>query len=198
MSLEHHKDDLFLIKRYRNGDTNALDSLIKRYQDRLYNVILKMCSNPDDAMELTQDSFVKVIENADSFEGKSSFYTYLFRVGVNLTINFCNRRKKVRFTTIDKSDDDGHGTMADYFQSDSQPDPAEVLMNKEAVELLHSALESLDEKYRTIIVLRDIEDMTYEQISEILSLESGTVKSRLFRARSLLKEKLMPYLNDEE
>ncbi len=200
MSLQNQNDDFFLIKRYRNGDKAALDSLIKRYQGRLYNVILKMCSNPDDAMELTQDSFVKVIENVDSFEGKSTFYTYLFRVGVNLAINFCNRRKIVRFTALDGGDADVQGSAAlmDYFQSDSEPDPADVLMNKEAVGLLRSALGSLDEKYRTIIVLRDIEDMSYEQISEILELESGTVKSRLFRARMLLKEKLMPFCDEEK
>jgi len=198
VSSQHQNDDFFLIKRYRNGDKNALDTLIKRYQSRLYNVILKMCSNPDDAMELTQDSFVKVIENVDSFEGKSSFYTYLFRVGVNLAINFCNRRKIVRFTTLDGGDDEGQTSLMDYFQCDEQCDPSDVLMNKEAVGLLRSALESLDEKYRTIIVLRDIEDMSYERISEILELEAGTVKSRLFRARMLLKEKLMPFWNDEK
>ncbi len=200
MSSQHQHDDFFLIKRYRNGDKNALNTLINRYQDRLYNIILKMCSNPDDAMELTQDSFVKVIESVDSFEGKSSFYTYLFRVGVNLAINFCNRRKKIRFTTLDdggNEGEEGRSVLMDYFQSESEPDPADVLMSKEAIGVLRSALNDLDEKYRTIIVLRDIEDMSYEQISDILELEAGTVKSRLFRARMLLKEKLTPFWNDE-
>lgn len=199
MSDIRQNDDLFLVKRYRNGESNALNTLIKRYQGRLYNTILKMCSNPDDAMELTQDSFVKVLENVDGFEGKSSFYTYLFRVGINLTINFCNRRKKVRFSPIDGGiDDENTLSPINSLASESFDEPCDVLIRKESVALLRAALAELDEKYRTILVLRDIEDMSYEDIAEILELESGTVKSRIFRARMLLKEKLSPILGGEE
>jgi RNA polymerase sigma-70 factor (ECF subfamily) len=199
VSNREKNNDLFLIERYRGGDKSALDTLIKRYQNRLYNTILKMCASPEDALELTQDSFVKVIENIDKFQGKSSFYTYLFRVGVNLTINFCNRRKKVRFATIDAETEnaDGRGMLKDYLEGRGKDDPADIVSDKEAVDILRRAIASLEDKYREVLVLRDIEEMTYEQIAQTLELEAGTVKSRLFRARAMLKDILESKLGDE-
>ncbi|MFI4911405.1 MAG: RNA polymerase sigma factor [Sedimentisphaeraceae bacterium JB056] len=188
------------MQRYRNGDTEAISILISRYQNRLYNTILKMCHNHEDALELTQDSFVKVIESIDKFEGKSSFYTYLFRVGVNLTINFCNRRKKIGFTTIDgdKNDTGGKVLLKDYLVDGSIDDPADIVANQEAVEILRECISELEDKYRTILVLRDIEQMSYEQIAEVLTLEIGTVKSRLFRARAMLKDKLTAVFGEQD
>lgn len=200
MKIDDKNNDFFLVQRYRNGDTEAISILISRYQNRLYNTILKMCHNHEDALELTQDSFVKVIESIDKFEGKSSFYTYLFRVGVNLTINFCNRRKKIGFITIDgdKNDTAGKVLLKDYLIDGSIDDPADIVANQEAVEILRGCVSELEDKYRTILVLRDIEQMSYEQIAEVLALEIGTVKSRLFRARAMLKEKLIAVFGDHD
>ena len=85
-------DDSMLVKQYRQGDTRAMGTLIAKYQDRVFNSVLRICGNRDDAAELTQDAFVKVIESLSTFEGKSAFYTWLFRIAVNLTINHCKRR----------------------------------------------------------------------------------------------------------
>ena len=156
--------------------------LIVKYQDRVYNTILKICNNSDDAAELTQDTFVKVLENITGFRGKSSFYTWLFRVAVNEAINFCRRRFKVAARSLDG----GLPAMTDRVDND----PARLAQQKEVIALLTEAIGRLDEDHRVIIVLRDIEQMSYEQIAETLELELGTVKSRLSRARAVLRELL--------
>jgi RNA polymerase sigma-70 factor (ECF subfamily) len=157
-----------------------MSRLIVKYQDRVYNTIFKICNNCDDAAELTQDTFVKVLENITSFRGKSSFYTWLFRVAVNETINFCRRRFKV----VTQSLDGGMPVPADMTEND----PARLAQQKEVIALLTEAIGRLDEDHRVVIVLRDIEQMSYEQIAETLELELGTVKSRLSRARAMLRE----------
>ncbi len=192
MNTETQNNDFDLIKRYRKGDKEALNSLISRYQNRLYHVILKICNSPEDALELTQDSFVKAIENIEKFKGNSTFYTYLYRIGVNLAINFSNRRKKMHFLAIDNAaDDQGLGALKDYLVDKTFDDPAQIVQNDEAIAILRQQIADIEEKYRVVLVLRDIEEMTYEQIAQTLELEEGTVKSRLFRGRAMLREKLL-------
>ena len=182
-------DDDGLIERYRCGDGTALEQLIVRYQDRIYNVILKICANRDDAAELTQDAFVKAIENIAGFKGKSSFYTWLFRIAVNLTLNYCKRRFRLDRQSLDAELQGEAGReLKLYLANESSPDPAEAAQNKELCQLAVKALQKLDDPQRAVIVLRDIEDMSYEQIADILNIQLGTVKSRLNRARNNLRE----------
>jgi len=171
-----------------------MEQLILKYQNRIYNVILKICANPDDAAELTQDTFVKIIENIGRFERRSSFYTWAFRIGVNLTLNYCQRSAKHGFSSLD-ADDNEHSQHAktqlkEFLSDDSSPDPAAVAQNKELGEIVVETLMKLDDAQRTVIVLRDIEGMNYAEIANVLGVELGTVKSRLSRARSSLRELL--------
>lgn len=175
-------DDETLVKQCQRGDSEAMSRLIVKYQDRIYNVILKICNNSDDAAELTQDTFVKVMENIAGFRQHSSFYTWLFRVAVNEAINFCRRRFKVSSQSLDS----GVSPMALADMADN--DPARLAQQKEMIVLLTEAIGRLDEDHRVVLVLRDIEQMTYNQIAESLELELGTVKSRLSRARAMLRE----------
>ena len=177
-------DDETLVKQCQRGDSEAMTCLIVKYQDRIYNTILKICNNSDDAAELTQDTFVKVIENITAFRGKSSFYTWLFRVAVNETINFCRRRFKVPVQSLDS------GLSLTAPTESPENDPARLAQQKEVIQLLTAAIGRLDEDHRVVLVLRDIEQMSYDQIAEVLQLELGTVKSRLSRARALLRELL--------
>ena len=185
-------DDTALVQRCRQGDPSAAERLILKYQNRIYNAILRICANPDDAAELTQDTFVKVIENIDKFEGRSSFYTWAFRIGVNLTLNYCQRNAKVGFKSLDAEDDidkgKGRGVLKEFLASDALPDPAVVAQNKELCRLVVKAMMKLDDTQRAVIVLRDIEGMNYAQIAEVLDIELGTVRSRLSRARNNLRE----------
>jgi len=185
-------DDAILVQQCRQGDSEAMERLIRKYQNRIYNIILKMCVNPDDAAELTQETFVKIIENINGFQGRSSFYTWAFRIAVNLTLNFCKKNVKVRLSSLDAQQDE-HNEQArqqlkDFLSDDSSPEPAAIAQNKELCELAIKALMKLDENQKAVVVLRDIEGMSYAQISEVLDIELGTVRSRLSRARNNLRE----------
>ena len=185
-------DDASLVDKCRSGDSAATERLILRYQGRIYNVILKMCANPDDAAELTQESFVKVLENIDGFRGKSSFYTWLFRIAVNLTLNHCKRSSRLGLRSLDAEDYDRSGRakqmLREVLSDESSPDPATLAQNRELCALALDAIRSLDDAHRAVIVLRDIEGMSYVQMARVLEVELGTVRSRLSRARSKLRE----------
>ena len=185
-------DDAVLVEMCRRGDSAAMERLILKYQNRIYNIILKICANTEDAAELTQDTFVKVIENIDKFEGRSGFYTWAFRIAVNLTLNYCKRNVQLGFRSLESSDDEhdrqGKIALKEFLADESSPDPAAVVINKELAEIAVKALMKLDDWQRAVIVLRDIEGMNYAQIADVLGIEHGTVKSRLSRARSALRE----------
>jgi len=185
-------DDAVLVKQCQQGDSTAMELLILKYQNRIYNVILKICADPDDAAELTQETFVKVIENIDKFEGRSGFYTWAFRIAVNLTLNYCQRNAKLAIRSLD-AEQGRHNSQAkqllrQFLSDDSSPDPAALAQNKELYEIAIKALMKLDEAQRAVVVLRDIEGMNYAQIAKVLDIELGTVRSRLSRARGRLRE----------
>jgi len=185
-------DDTVLVQRCRQGDSDAMGQLITKYQDRIYNVILKICANHDDAAELTQETFVKVIENISTFKGESAFYTWLFRVAVNLTLNYCKREAKFRTQSLDMQTrpefDSARTNLGAFLTDESVQDPAILAQNREIGQIIADALNKLEDHQRTIVVLRDIEGMTYAEIADALQIELGTVKSRLSRARENLRQ----------
>lgn len=184
-------DDHVLVNQCRQGDSEAMGRLILKYQDRIYNTILKICANRDDAAELTQETFVKVIERINSFKGRSAFYTWLFRVAVNLTYNYCKRRVKLPTYSLENMTgsefDDSRAQLKTFLADENAIDPAVIVQNMEVGQIAMAALSKLDEDHRVVLVLRDIEGMAYNEIAETLQVELGTVKSRLSRARANLK-----------
>lgn len=186
-------NDAVLIEQYRKGDSEAMERLVLKYQNRIYNVILKICADPDDAAELTQETFVKVIENLNKFEGRSGFYTWTFRIAVNLTLNYCQRNSRLAFRSLDaeqqqQDDSQVKQVLKDFLSDDSSPDPAAEVQSKELYRIAARTLMGLDEAHRAVIVLRDIEGMSYARIAEVLNIELGTVRSRLSRARSKMRD----------
>jgi RNA polymerase sigma-70 factor (ECF subfamily) len=185
-------DDSVLVQQSQTGDTQAMERLILKYQGRIYNVILKMCGNPDDAAELAQETFVKVIESIDKFKGRSSFYTWLFRIAVNLTLNHCQRSARTATRSLDAEETEPEGRaqqlLKDLLSDESAVDPAVLAQSRELCELAKRSLLTLEEPQRAVVVLRDIEGMDYAQIADVLNIELGTVRSRLSRARSNLRE----------
>jgi RNA polymerase sigma-70 factor (ECF subfamily) len=185
-------DDTALVNQFRQGDSDAMEKLILKYQDRIYNVILKICADPDDAAELTQETFVKIIENIHKFEGRSRFYTWAFRVAVNLTLNYCQRKAKLTLSSLDTEKDQYNSqqkqVLKEFLSDENAPDPETVAQDKELCELAIQALMKLDEAQRAVVVLRDIEGMNYAQIADVLDIELGTVRSRLSRARGRLRK----------
>ena len=191
-------DDTVLVEQCRQGDSGAMERLIIKYQNRIYNVILKICANADDAAELTQETFVKVIESIDRFEGRSSFYTWAFRIAVNLTLNYCKRNVRLAIRSLEARSNQGDECkkqlLREFLSDERSPDPAAVAQNRELCEIAVKALMKLDDAQRTVVVLRDIEGMNYAQIARVLNIHLGTVRSRLSRARSNLRDIMEAFL----
>ncbi|MCX5632977.1 MAG: sigma-70 family RNA polymerase sigma factor [Phycisphaerae bacterium] len=182
-------DEASLLVQAKAGNMEAVERLILKYQDRVYNTILKICGNRDDAAELTQDAFVKVIQNLKNFKGQSSFYTWLFRIAVNATLNFCKKNSRISFQPLQSEPDEAlKKQLKDYLIDKTSPQPPQIAAAKELQSLILKALEKLDADQRAVIVLRDIEQMNYTEIAETLGIEIGTVKSRIARGRKNLRE----------
>jgi RNA polymerase sigma-70 factor (ECF subfamily) len=183
--------DKILVQQYRQGDNQAMETLVHKHQDRIYNLIYKMCKNTDDAAELTQDTFLKIIENIKTFKNKSSFYTWAFQIATHLTINHLNRKNKIEFKPLDYDDyyqGQPHIKLKNFLQDNKSSDLSVIVQDREICQIIINILMRLDDKYRILILLRDVESMNYSQIARVLNLELGTVKSRLSRARKTLKE----------
>jgi RNA polymerase sigma-70 factor (ECF subfamily) len=183
-------DETVWIRQCQQGNSDAMGRLILKYQDRIYNVILRICANPDDAADLTQEAFVKAITNIGKFQGKSSFYTWIFKIAVNLTLTYCKRNVRLGFKSLDAADEDAVSRLKSVLQNDKSDDPAAIARDRELCQIVVKSIMRLDDDQRTVVVLRDIEQMDYASIAEVLGIELGTVKSRLSRARDNLRDML--------
>ena len=185
-------EDEALLDRCRRGEMAAFGPLVTKYQDRVYNAILRMCGNPDDAEELCQEAFVKALQNIGRFRQDSQLYTWLFRIAVNLTISHRRRGGRAKVFSLDSGGNGGEqGQRAqDALPDHRQPRPEAAVEADDAHQRVLAAIGELGGEFQTVVVLRDMEDMNYEQISDVLAIPVGTVKSRLYRARCMLQEKL--------
>lgn len=181
--------DSELIARVVKGDGAAFGLIVERYQDRLANAVCRLVGSTEDARDVLQDTFVKAYENLDGFRGGSSLYTWLFRIAVNTSLS---HRRKRKWMPVAAGADAEEGGTAREWADPSAPDPADPLEAAETGALVQEALSALDDEHRTVVVLRDIQHCDYQEISEILEIPTGTVKSRLHRARLMLREKLRP------
>lgn len=177
------RNDLLLVELAKNGSEKAFSSLLNRYRDSLYFMLLKMVNNASDAEDLTIEAFGKAFRSLDSFTPDYAFSTWLFKIATNNCIDFI-RKKQVSPTPIDKLQDDlEHITVS--LQSDL-PDPEETLINDQKIAVLRDIVNQLKPRYRNLIELRYYKEYSYEEISTELKLPIGTVKAQLFRAKSLL------------
>jgi RNA polymerase sigma-70 factor, ECF subfamily len=183
-------DDGQLIDEALSGDPSAFGRLVQKYQDRLYNSLCHVLGSPDDARDVTQDAFVQAFVKLDTFRRASEFYTWLYRIGFNLAMSHARRRRPT--ASLDQARE-AFGAEP----TDGQPLPTEHLAQRERVELVHAALGELGDDSRQILVLRELEGCSYDEIAEILNVPPGTVRSRLFRARAQLRDQLAPMLREE-
>ena len=185
-------DEQTLIGRSRQGDMDAFGRLIEKYQDRLFNAVLRIVANRDDAMELTQEAFVRALKGIKKFKGQATFYTWLFRIGVNLAINHRRRHRELLSSTFGREGRLGQQAdpLAAMVESD-EPSPLDEVQLQEEHERVLDAIKTLQPNARALVVLRDIEGLNYSQIADILELATGTVKSRLSRARRAIREELL-------
>jgi len=189
-------EDAALVQRTQRGDMAAFGQLVSKYQDKVFNTCWRICGNLEDARDLTQEAFLRALESMGSFQRKAGFYTWVFRIAVNLAISHRRSRKRSAHVSLDSAEGSSSGTQAQALvariadPSDSAPDGPMRL--SETQQLVLEALNRLDDEHRAVVVLRDIEAFDYREIAEILDLPTGTVKSRLHRARMALREYLRP------
>lgn len=180
------RTDTYLVEATLSGNRQAFGALVERYQDRLFNTLVRVLGSPDDASEVLQDAFVQAYTKLESFRGSSQFYTWMYRVALNMACSY-RRRNKRRY---DEQSVEQIRELSGAEPVDQSLPPEQLAMRVEQAELVQAALLEISEEHRQILVLREMEDCSYEAIAEILDLPVGTVRSRLFRARLQLKERL--------
>lgn len=186
-------EDPVLVKRAQKGDMVAYDSLIQRYQERVYSTIYHMTSNHEDANDLTQEAFIKAYKALPNFKGDSSFFTWVYRIAVNKTINFLKTRKnKIHLSLNDLDFNAEHDPEIVAFVSDKTP--RRELSLSELQDKLNEAMQKLSDTHRLVVTLHDVQGLSHEEISKIMDCNTGTVRSRLFYARQQLQALLSDYL----
>ncbi|MFO7942461.1 MAG: sigma-70 family RNA polymerase sigma factor [Bacillota bacterium] len=182
-------DEERLVDLARSGDVSAFESLVEEYDGRIYNMAFRMLGNPEDARDVTQETFLKAYSSLSRFRGDSSFSTWVYRIAKNACLDFLRRRSRGTVFSLDQPLDTEEGELERQVPGDL-PDPEEVALDSEVRRAVSEAIANLPPHHRSIIVLRDIEDLSYEEIAEVLEVELGTVKSRLYRARTSLSRVL--------
>jgi len=182
-----------LVRRASGGNAEAYGELVQRYQERIYATIYHMTSNHEDANDLAQETFIKAYQALKSFKGGSSFYTWLYRIAVNKTINFLKQRKNRSHLSLNDLD----------FNAEHDPDLVALISDKtprrdvnlsELQEKLNEAMQKLSEPHRLVVTLHDVQGLAHDEIAKIMECNIGTVRSRLFYARQQLQAHLSDYL----
>ena len=186
-------DESELVQRARKGDLPAYDELVRRYQERIYATVYHMTANHEDANDLAQEAFIKAFHALKSFKGGSSFYTWVYRIAVNKTINFLKQRKNRSQMSLNDLD----------FNAEHDPDLVALISDKtprrevnltELQEKLNEAMQKLSDPHRLVVTLHDVQGLSHEEIAKIMECNIGTVRSRLFYARQQLQAHLSDYL----
>lgn len=183
-----NEDDRRLIAETLGGRPDAFGELVRRYQDRLFNAVLRVVDNADDALDVVQDSFVNAYSSLASFKGDAEFYTWLYRIAFNTAISA--RRKRRSLISLEAGRD-GEGAIDPPDPSDENR-PGAALERSEDEAALQDALNRLSHEHRVVLVLKDIEGLKYEQIADVLDVPIGTIRSRIHRARLELRDLLEP------
>ncbi|MFC5282697.1 RNA polymerase sigma factor [Pedobacter alpinus] len=185
---DNAKNDFILVEKAKEGNQKAYAELMQRYKDSIFFMVLKMVNNKDDAMDITVTTFAKAFENLEKYRPDYAFSTWLFRIATNGSIDFI-RKKKISTTSIDGMSFDGSEDKVFEIKSDSL-NPEETSIKKQQTEQLKEIIDKLPPRYKTLIILRYFDELSYEEISEQLDLPLGTVKAQLFRGRDLLSNVL--------
>jgi RNA polymerase sigma-70 factor (ECF subfamily) len=193
------------LRKARDGDRSAFGQIVEWYQDRLYNAVLRMVGDPEDARELTQEAFTRALDRLETFRGESGPYTWLFRIAMNLAISRLRQDQRRRTFSLDAANA-GNGkyrespgqasSLLDRVAADPSQSPAARMERRERDQQVLAALGRIDADYRAVLIMRDVEGFDYQQMADVLGLPLGTLKSRLFRARVALRDELAAYMTE--
>lgn len=196
------EEDLLLVERARSGDADAFRDLFERYHRRAYSLALGVVKHPDDALDVVQDAFIKAHRHLASFEGNSSFYTWLYRIVMNLAIDHIRRQKRARHVdyadALANSEGEAAAGDAALLPRILGQNPSKSLMRKEIREQISEALAALSENHRAVLVLREVEGLSYEEMAEVMGCSKGTIMSRLFHARKNMQRHLLEFMGGEK
>lgn len=193
MDEDKKNEDTELVALAQKGSTNSFNKLVDKYHSRIYSLTYQMTSNREDAEDLTQEIFIKAFEALPRFKGRSSFYTWLYRIGINKTINYRKKRNRNRPISIDALDQDITYDEV-YAELDSKDSPLRHIGLNELQVKLNEAMQRLSLKHRTVVVMHDIEGIPHDEIAKIVGVSVGTIRSRLFYARRQLQADLGEYI----
>ncbi len=178
-----------LVQNFKNGDEKAFVSIIKKYKTRLTRLAWSVVRNEDDAMDVVQDSFIKIYRKLHSFRGASKLYTWLYRIVMNHAIDYVRKRPRAVILPVDE-------LLREPPEKDKSNRPDFKLLNDELHTKIFEAVDKLPEKQKQVVLLREVEDLSYNEIAETLGCSVGTVMSRLYYAREKLRTLLEPYIKD--
>jgi RNA polymerase sigma-70 factor (ECF subfamily) len=190
---EDRIDDDELVFKSQQGDVNAFGELVDRYHGKIYGLTYNMTSNREDAEDLTQEVFIKAFEALPKFKGNSSFYTWLYRIAVNKTINYRKKRNRKRSLSLDQFDQEIKVDEV-YHDLIAKGSPLRNVSLTELQEKLNEALQNLSEKHRTVLVMHDMQGIPHEEIAKVVKASVGTVRSRLFYARRQMQAELTEFM----
>ena len=173
-----------IIEKVLGGDANAFEELVLKYEKTVYNLALRMVGDRDDAFDMTQEAFIKAYGSLSSFRGDSKFSVWIYRIATNVCLDFLRSKSRKQQVSLTVSDDDDEDAQLDI--PDPKADPEQQLIKKISMQSVEEGLKTLPDKQRQILVMRELGGMSYAEIGKALSLEEGTVKSRIFRARKSL------------
>ena len=173
-----------IVRKVLDGDANAFETLVLEYDKNVYNIALRMTGNSEDAADMTQEAFIKAYNSLQAFRGDSKFSVWLYRIVSNVCLDFLRSKNRRPTVSLSVEDDDGEDTQLDV--ADESQSPELLLDRKLTRESVRRGLDSLPPDYRQILLLREIQGLSYDEIAQALGLEVGTVKSRIFRARKRL------------
>ncbi len=193
-------EDFSLVQRAQQGSHAAFRLLFDKYNRRTYAIALGVVKNPHDARDVVQEAFIKVHRHLPNFQGASSFYTWLYRITMNLAIDHLRRRKTARQVDYDDTRGPGDHDVEDPGHLTPMltgADPAKVVSRKELTRKIQDALDTLPEYHRQVILLREVEGLSYEEISKVMKVPKGTIMSRLFHARRKMQSALAEYVDGD-
>lgn len=186
-------EDKMLVDRFKNGDVAAYEEMVNRYWGRIFAMVFQLLKNRQDAEEVTQDAFVRAHRGLENFRGDSSFSTWLFQIATNLARNkywYWWRRKRGFTLSLEETfANEGEGTLLDVFPAEGET-PTDAAVTQEFVDRVAECMETLNPRHREILELRNVRNLSYEEISDLLGISIGTVKSRIARARDSLKSSM--------
>lgn len=177
-----------LIKRIKKGDRDAFAELVELYKDKVYQITFRMVGNAEEAQDIAQETFLRVYYNLDSYNSSFKFSTWVYRIATNLSIDYLRRRKQA--FSLDKAMEGTDGMDLHDFLADPTQGPEEVLLTGELQGQVQQAIKTLSPKYKSIMILRYLEDLSLSEISDIVKLPISTIKTRIHRGREALKKKL--------